>query len=200
MTSCAAVQRLGDDGHARRNAKHVQLIASLLDDRFCAARRRWWHEDSIRCAGNVLLGAKNADIGFNLVVIRSEFVIGNWPVIAHPVGGTRFEIYRSKSQRDASPVIGAATDDARPKPAKARSRRRGVRFAIDLPCAVRRRKFVVDFAAKLAANANATVRQIVRPEVFFVIFFRIERRAGLEHDNVQPAFGQNLGGRATPSA
>src|SRR5207247_9837866 len=128
----------GDDSHARWNAKHIQLVAGFLDDRFCAARRRWWHEDSIRCAGNVLLGAKNADIGFNLVVIRPESAIGNWPVIAHPVGGTRFEVYRSTSQRDGSPVIGAATDDARPKRAQASSRRRGVRFAIALHCHLRR--------------------------------------------------------------
>src|SRR5207253_7470752 len=67
----------------------------------------------------------------------------------HAIGGARFEVYRSKTKGNASPVIGAATDDARPKPAKARAWSGGVRFAVDLPCAVRRRKFVVDFAAKI---------------------------------------------------
>ena len=39
-------------------------------------------------------------------------------LITHAVRGTRSEICRSETQRDPSPVISAATDDARTEPAK----------------------------------------------------------------------------------
>ena len=95
-------------------------------------------------------------------------------------------------------MIGAAANDARAKPAEGGARSRGIGLAFDLPKSVGRQELAVKIVL-LSAHADATVGQLVGPDVFFVILFRIERRAGFKQDNIQAAFGKNLGSGAPGS-
>ena len=47
---------------------------------------------------------------------------------------------------------------------------------------------------EFAADTNAAMRQLVGPHVLFVVLFWIQRRARLQHHNVQPAFGKHFRG------
>jgi hypothetical protein len=48
--------------------------------------------------------------------------------------------------------------------------------------------------SSLSAHTDATVGKIVRPHVFFVIAFRMDLGAGLEHDDLETALGEYLCG------
>src|SRR5262249_18543959 len=139
----AAVQRLGKNREARRNAGDVDPIACLLDDGFGASWLWRRQENSIRRAGDIFFGPENSDIGLDLVVVRRQIVVAQRPVVPHAVTGAGFEIDRGKAQRDPPPMIGAAADDSRAEPAEGRVFGVGVRLAIDLPESIWRQKFIV---------------------------------------------------------
>src|ERR1019366_7069354 len=195
----APVDRFGDNGEARGNAKNIEMVASLLDDGFTAARRGRWQEYAVRGTGDIFFAAEDSDVGLNFVVIGSQVFVGDGPVIAHAIVGAAFEIYRSEAQSDAAPVIGAASHDTRTKPAETRTRSRGVGFALDLPESVGRQELAVEIVL-LSAHADTAVRQLVGPDMLFVIFLRIERRAGFQQHHIQAALSENFGGRATGGA
>ena len=169
-----------------------KLIANLLYVEVSAARGWRRHEDTVGRAGNIFLGAVDADVGFHPVVIRRDVLIAERPVVAHAVHRAHFEIHRSKAQSNPSPVIGASPNDARAKPSEFGSRSRGIRLAVNFPETVRRQKFVVQLMPVLASDAHSAMRQVVGPQVLFVILFRIQRRTSFQHDDAQPAFRQHL--------
>src|SRR5207247_5658761 len=103
--------------------------ASFFDDQFRAARLGRRHEDAVGSTRNAFFGPEYAYVGLDLVVVGGHVFVGDGPVVAHAVGGARFEIDGSKAQCDPSPVICASADDARAEPAKARSCRYRVRLA-----------------------------------------------------------------------
>ncbi len=94
-------------------------------------------------------------------------------------------------------MIGAAANDAGAEPVELRPRRRGVGFAFDFPGAVGRHELVAQFVPELTADADAAMGQLIGPNVFFEILFRIQRRARLQHDHAEAAFSQHFRGRAT---
>ena len=118
MAGRAPVQRLGQNRQPRGHAQNIQLVAGLLDDGFGAARWRWRQEDSVGRAGNILFTTENSDVGLHLVVVRRHVLVGDRPVVAHPIAGTGFEIYRREAQSDSSPVIGAPSNNAGAEPAE----------------------------------------------------------------------------------
>src|SRR5581483_4221442 len=94
-----SVMLLRDDGEPRRTAGDIQFVARLLYDRFRTARLRRRKENAIGSAGHVLFRPEHADIGFDFVVIGSDVVVADRPVISHPVVRTRFEVNRREAQR-----------------------------------------------------------------------------------------------------
>ena len=112
MAGQASVQGLGDDCHARRYAEYSQLVAAFLYQDFGTTRLGGRHEDAVGRAGNILLAAEDPDVGFDFVVIGSEILVSDGPVITHAISGARFKIHRGKTQSNASPVIGAAPNNA----------------------------------------------------------------------------------------
>ena len=97
-------------------------------------------------------------------------------------------------------MIGAATNNSRAKPAESRTGCGNVGFAIDLPGAIRSQELSIEQAAQFPANACAAMLEVVRPEMFFVVSCRIQRRTGFKHYDVEPAFGEYFGGGAASSA
>src|SRR5579864_9646595 len=91
-------------------------------------------------------------------------------------------------------MIGAASDNSRTEPAEARSHSHRVGLALNVPETVRREE-LAEVLHGLAANARATMGQLIRPDVLFEIFGRIQRATSFKHDNAQPAFGENFRGR-----
>ena len=197
MAGSTAIVRLGQDRQPRRNAQDVQLVAGLLDDGFGAARLGRRQENSVRSAGNVFFRPEDSDVGLDFVVVRRDVFVAERPVVAHAVVRADLEIHRSHAQGDASPVIGASADNARAEPAESRARSGDVRFAFDFPSAVGREEFVFQAALRAAADTRAAMRQVVRPDVFFVVSFGNHRRPGLEQRDTQAALGKYFGGGAS---
>ena len=200
MTGGAAIVGLGQDRQPRRNAKDVQLVAGLLDNGFGAARLGRRQENSVRSAGNIFFRPEDSDVGLDLVVVRGYVLVAERPVVAHAVVRTDFEIHRSQTQSDASPVVGASADDARAEPAELGTGSGNVRFAFDIPRAVGGEEFVFEALARAASDPSAAMRQIVRPDVLLVVSFRNQRRPGLEQSDTQPALGEHLGRGASRGA
>ena len=47
---------------------------------------------------------------------------------------------------------------------------------------------------EFAANAGAAMWDLIRPDVFFEVFLRIQSRARFQHDHIQSALGQHFRG------
>src|SRR5262249_23256537 len=184
VTRWAPLVRLRDDREARRNAGNTYLVACRLNNVLGAPRLGWGQENPIRCARHIFFGSKNADVGFNFVVVWRDIFIGDWPVVTHTVSGAGLEVHRRKAQSDPSPVIGSSAHDARAEPAKAGSGSNRVRFTFDLPRAVRSEK-LGEVLRGLSANTHTAMRQLIGPDVLLEIFLRVNRRPGLEHDYAQ---------------
>src|ERR1051326_8768743 len=191
VTRWTPIQRLSDDCHPRRNAGYINFVAGFLDDEVRAAWFGRRHENAIGCTGDIFLGAKNADERFDFVVVRRKFFVGDRPVIPSSICRLRLEIYWSESQCDPSPVIGASPNNTRTKPAEARTFRRSVRFASNLPKTVRREEFTEILVA--STYASATVWQIKWQKMFFVIMRRIDWRPSFQHNHIQTTLGKDFG-------
>src|SRR5579863_10357540 len=95
-------------------------------------------------------------------------------------------------------MVGAAAFDPRPKPAKRRSWSRSVGLAVNLPKSIRSQELTVQLVPRLTSDARSAMGQLVRPHVLFVIGTGIQPRPCLQHDYIQTAFGQHLGGGTAP--
>ena len=94
------------------DAGDIQLVAGFLHKGFGAPRFGWRHEYAVWSVGDIFLGTEDADVGFNLVVVGREFLVGDGPVVAQSVGGVGTKISWAKSERDASPMVCSASLDA----------------------------------------------------------------------------------------
>src|ERR1700704_5285351 len=121
MARRASVERTSDYGKARGDADDVELVASLFDHQFSATRFGRRKKNAIGGAGDIFLRSKDADVAFDFVVVGSEILVSDGPILAEAIARGGFEIDGSKAQRDAPPVIGAAADDARTKPLEIRA-------------------------------------------------------------------------------
>src|SRR5436305_14128938 len=115
MARGATVQRLGQNGQPRRYAQNVQLVAGFLDDGFSAARLRRRQENPVGGAGDIFVRPEHSDVSFHLIVVGRYVFVGDRPIVALTVMGTDFEVDGRHAESNASPVIRAATDDARTK-------------------------------------------------------------------------------------
>ena len=88
-------------------------------------------------------------------------------------------------------MIRPAADDARTKPLKIGTRSGNIRLAFNLPSTVRRQKFAEVFAG-FSADADAAMRQVVRPHEHLVVFFGMDLRPGFQQSDVEAAFGENF--------
>src|SRR5207248_9284153 len=113
-----AIERLRQNRESRWNTGNVQALGRLLHQYLVAARLRRRQENAVRSIGNVFDAAEHADEPLELLVVRLDVVIADWPVVAKAVEGLRFEVARAEAQRNATPVIGAAADHAGPPPAE----------------------------------------------------------------------------------
>src|ERR1700730_1934439 len=95
-------------------------------------------------------------------------------------------------------MVGAAAFDPRTKPAKRRSWSCGVRLAVNLPKSIGRQKLAIQLVSRLPSDARSAMGQLIRPHVLFVVGTRIQQRPCLQHDYIQAAFGQHLGGCTAP--
>src|ERR1700692_3971284 len=95
-------------------------------------------------------------------------------------------------------MVGAAAFDPGTKPAKRRSWSRGVRLAVNLPKSIRSQELTVQLVPRLPSDARSAMRQLIRPDVLFVIGTGVQQRPCFQHDYIQAAFGQHLGGGTAP--
>src|SRR5205807_3998393 len=102
----AAVERPGENRKARRDARNLQLVASLLDDPLVSARRGRGLKLSVGSILHAFLGAEDADEFLGLVVIRSQVFICDRPVETLAIAAVGLEIIGAHAQPDATIVIG----------------------------------------------------------------------------------------------
>jgi len=193
------MERLGKNGEPRRDAGDVELVTSLFDQQFAAARLRRWQKNAIWRIGDIFPGAKYADVRFDFVVIGRKALVGDGPILAQAVARLGLEINRGKTQRDASPVVCAASDDARAEPLEIGSWGGGVGLSFDSPGAIGRKE-LAEIIRGFPANANATVWQFVGPHEHLEVFFGIQRRPCLQQYNAQATFRQKFCGHTAACA
>ena len=116
MTGWAAVERLGENRHSRGNAGNPNFVAGALENHFAATRLGRRLENTVGRAGNVFLRTEHADVGFGLVVVRSNVVVGNGPILAQAVASLRSKIHGREAQCDAAPVVRASAHNAGAEP------------------------------------------------------------------------------------
>ncbi len=133
------------------------------------------------------------------MVIRREILVSDGPIVAEAVARGGFEIDGSKAERDATPVIGAAADDAGTKPLEIRAGSGSVGLAFDIPGAVGSKELAEIFAG-FATDASAAMRQFVWPQEHLKILFRSDVRPGFQQHAVQAALGKDFRGHATARA
>src|SRR5581483_10547057 len=85
-----AVVLLGQNCEACGNTGDMHPVTSLLDQQFGASRLGWRQENTIGCTGHIFPGAEDSYVGFHFVVVGSDLVVGDRPVVAHAVGGASF--------------------------------------------------------------------------------------------------------------
>ena len=195
MARRTPVQRTRQDGETRRNTGNTKLLASLLDHQLVAAGLGRWQELAVGRVLNALVRAEDADQFFRLVVVRCQVVVSNRPVETLAVAAVRLEVVRTHAQRDASPVVGAAAEHARPPPHPLVARRRRVRLATHLPAAVHGG---VKISERLVSAPGPAVRRLVVPLHHLGLFGRVVPAPGLEHKALGAGAGQHV--RGHPSA
>src|SRR5215475_8048821 len=104
------------------------------------ARRRWGLKNSIRRAANALLGSGDADEAFDLVVIRSQVIVGDRPVGADTVASIGLEVIIGEAQRNAAVMVGPASENPGTEPLESAAFGASVGLAIQLPAAGMRRE------------------------------------------------------------
>src|SRR5204863_5906437 len=105
------------------------------------------------------------------------------------VTAAALEIPGSEAQRDAAPVVRAATEHARAKPHEAIACGDGVGLAFDVPAT----DAAVELAERPLARAGAAARRIVVPGKHLAVFFRRPGRARLEQHALGSGLSQDLG-------
>src|SRR5437868_9353286 len=65
-------------------------------------------------------------------------------------------------------------------------------LAIDRPKAIGREKLVIQETAQFTARACAAMAQFIGPDMFLVIGLGVNRRASLEHYDIEPTFREDL--------
>src|SRR5947208_12573799 len=187
----APVQRTRQDGETGRDAGNAELLAGLLDHQLVAAGLGRRQELAVGRVLNPLVRAEHADQLFGLVVVRRQVVVSDRPVETLAVAAVRLEVVRTHAQRDASPVVGAPAEHARPPPHPLVARRRRVRLATHLPAAVHGG---VKITERLVSAPGPAVRRLVVPLHHLGLFGRVVPAPGLEHQALRAGAGQHVGG------
>ena len=188
MARRTPVQRARQDGETRRNTGNTKLLASLLDHQLVAAGLGRWQELAVG-------RPEHADQLFGLVVVRRQVVVSDRPVEPLAVAAVGFEVVRTHAQRDASPVVGAPAEHARPPPHPLVARRCRVRLAAHLPATVHGG---VKIAERFVRRPGSAVRRVVVPLHHLGLFGRVVPAPGLEHKALGAGAGQHVSGH--PSA
>jgi hypothetical protein len=193
-----AVEGLREDRQSRRDARDAHLFRRLLDEQLVAAWLRRRHEEPVGLVRifRSQVRAEDADQLVGLVVERLDVLVGDWPVVAQAVEALPPEVVGAEAQRDASPVVGAAAEHPRSKPAEVAARRIGVGLALDRPSA----ESGVELSKLLGGDRRAAARGLVVPLQHVGSGDRIPHRPRFEHHDVRTRFGEHLRRHPTPGA
>src|SRR5450759_3067846 len=77
--------------------------------------------------------AEDSDQLIHVGIVRSDVRVCDRPVVTKPIAALRLEILGAESKRNASPVIGAATDLARAPPPEVGAFGGGERLTWEVP-------------------------------------------------------------------
>ena len=189
----AAVERLGQNREARRDAGNLELVADPLDDALVGARRGRGLEASVGRIFQAFLRAEDADQFLGLVVVGRKVVVGDGPVEALAVAAVGLEIVGAHAQRDAAVVIGAAAQHARAVPHELAAGRGGVGLAGDLPAADQGGVVV---AEGLLLGAGGAMRSVVVPLEHVALLGGVVIAAGFQHADLGAGQREHVGGDA----
>ena len=183
------VQRTREDRQPLRNARDLEPVGRGLDEQLVAARARRRLKDAIGLVGQVLDRAEDPDELIDLVVIRLEVVVADWPVVAEPVDAPAAEIVRAESQRDPPPVIRAPAEHARAEPVEPLANHGRIRLALQRPSAPPG----VELAKLALGDGQSSPRRLVGPRAHLRVARGVEHHTRLEHHDVGSGLGEDLG-------
>src|SRR6185503_843342 len=191
-----AVQRPRQNRQPGRDAGDIETFGGLLHHQLVAARLGRREEQAVGGVGDVLLAPKYAHERLELVVIGTDVVVADRPVVAEPVERLRLEVARPEAQRDATPVVGAATHHAGAPPPELVPLSDGVGLAGNLPAT----DATVELAERFQFGGGAAAWGVVRPGEHRRVGRVVPRAAGLEHGHVHTGAGEDVGRHSTAGA
>src|SRR4051812_42900208 len=112
VTRLPAWLRGGEDREARWDAGNLEIVRRLLHEQLVAARLRRREEFAVRLVVDAFLAAEHSDEVVDPVVERREILIADRPVVAESIARLAAEVFGAEAERDAPPVVGAATEHA----------------------------------------------------------------------------------------
>src|SRR5262245_22899971 len=98
MARFAPIQWARQDRETRRDASYCKSIACLLDQQLIATRFGWGQKNTVGFIRKILDGSEDADEAVEFVVVRFQFIVGNWPVVAEAIDTAPPEVVRTEAQ------------------------------------------------------------------------------------------------------
>ena len=178
------------------------------------ARWRWWLKKvAVRIVRDAFFAAVDADELIDLIIPRRNVVVADGPIETESISRFRLEINLRHAQRNAAPVVGAATEHARAPPhevlvggyavvddgilpAFVGLALHGVWFAGHIPAADGGIVKSIRLFRK-ACSAQRSIRECLKHRRFLD---GIVVATSLEHQNFGAFFGENPGGHAASGA
>ena len=187
----AAVDRLREDRHARRQHGDLQLLAGADDELLVAPRLGRRLELAVGLVGVAVARPEDAHEAVHAVVVRGNVLVRDRPVVAVSVAALALEVVRAEAQGDPAPVVRAAADHAGAPPTPVRVVGGAVRLAVDAPPA----DAGVELAERPLGGGRAAAGRLVVPREH-VRVGDSPGRAGLEEHDVGAGVGEHFGGHA----
>src|SRR6266853_5017033 len=144
----------------------------------------------------IVVVAEDPDQLVDAIIVWSEVRVCDRPIVTKPIAALRLEILGAESKRDASPVIGAATDHSSPPPLEVGALGVGERLALDVPPA----DTGVKFAEWMIRRRRSSERRFVRPFEHDRVFEVVPRATGLEQEHVGARTREHVGSHSTTGA
>jgi hypothetical protein len=144
----------------------------------------------------IVVVAEHSDQLVDTVIVGSEVLIADRPVVTEPVAALCPEVVGAEAQRYSAPVIRSAANHSRPPPHEVSAFRLRERLALELPSS----NAGVELAERPVSGRGATPRGLVLHPEHRRVAGVVPRSAGFEKEDVGPGKRQNVGGHSTTSA
>src|SRR5882762_4058041 len=144
----------------------------------------------------IVVVAEDADQLVDLIVVRCDVGVADWPVVAESVATLRLEVVGTEAKGDAPPMVGAAADHSCAPPSELGAFSLRERLALKLPAA----DACIELTERTIGCRCSASRRSVRPLEHHRVGGVVPGAARLEEKHVGARLGELIGGHSTACA